>query len=64
MQQLRRPLPIQTIAGRPSQLAAQRASTIFAAANVMRKYPRTIWFSDELPKGPTGKILKREIKPM
>jgi long-chain acyl-CoA synthetase len=27
------------------------------------KYPRKIWFSDELPKGPTGKILKREIKP-
>ena len=27
------------------------------------KYPRKVWFSDELPKGPTGKILKREIKP-
>ena len=26
------------------------------------KYPRTIWFLDELPKGPTGKILKREIE--
>ena len=26
------------------------------------KYPREIWFLDELPKGPTGKILKREIK--
>jgi long-chain acyl-CoA synthetase len=26
------------------------------------KYPRKIWFPDELPKGPTGKILKREIK--
>jgi long-chain acyl-CoA synthetase len=26
------------------------------------KYPRRIWFADELPKGPTGKILKREIK--
>jgi long-chain acyl-CoA synthetase len=26
------------------------------------KYPRKIWFIDELPKGPTGKILKREIK--
>jgi long-chain acyl-CoA synthetase len=25
------------------------------------KYPRRIWFVDELPKGPTGKILKREI---
>jgi long-chain acyl-CoA synthetase len=27
------------------------------------KYPRRIWFVDELPKGPTGKILKREIHP-
>ncbi len=27
------------------------------------KYPRLIWFVDELPKGPTGKILKREISP-
>ncbi len=25
------------------------------------KYPRIVWFLDELPKGPTGKILKREI---
>ena len=27
------------------------------------KYPRRIWFVDELPKGPTGKVLKREISP-
>ncbi|GAC1440317.1 MAG: long-chain fatty acid--CoA ligase [Solirubrobacteraceae bacterium] len=27
------------------------------------KYPRRIWFVQELPKGPTGKILKREISP-
>ena len=26
------------------------------------KYPRKIWSVDELPKGPTGKILKREIE--
>ena len=26
------------------------------------KYPRKIWFVDDLPKGPTGKILKREIE--
>ncbi|OBE97128.1 long-chain fatty acid--CoA ligase [Mycobacterium sp. 852002-10029_SCH5224772] len=25
------------------------------------KYPRRVWFVDELPKGPTGKILKRDI---
>jgi long-chain acyl-CoA synthetase len=27
------------------------------------KYPRQVWFVEELPKGPTGKILKREIHP-
>jgi long-chain acyl-CoA synthetase len=27
------------------------------------KCPTKIWFLDELPKGPTGKILKREIEP-
>jgi long-chain acyl-CoA synthetase len=26
------------------------------------KYPRHVWFVEALPKGPTGKILKREIK--
>ncbi len=28
------------------------------------KYPRVVWFLDDLPKGPTGKILKREIEPL
>ncbi|MFE9497013.1 long-chain fatty acid--CoA ligase [Streptomyces collinus] len=27
------------------------------------KYPRKVWFVDALPKGPTGKIVKREIVP-
>jgi len=27
------------------------------------KYPRRVWIVDELPKGPTGKILKRKIVP-
>ena len=26
------------------------------------KYPRVVWFLDDLPKGPTGKILKRQIE--
>jgi long-chain acyl-CoA synthetase len=26
------------------------------------KYPRVVWLAGELPKGPTGKILKREIE--
>ncbi|MFJ1609529.1 long-chain fatty acid--CoA ligase [Streptomyces sp. NPDC088253] len=27
------------------------------------KYPRKVWITDALPKGPTGKILKRQIIP-
>ena len=26
------------------------------------KYPRVLWLVDELPKGPTGKILKKELR--
>ncbi len=26
------------------------------------KYPRIVEFSEDLPKGPTGKILKRELR--
>jgi len=26
------------------------------------KYPREVWLVDELPKGPTGKILRREVR--
>jgi long-chain acyl-CoA synthetase len=36
----------------------------FVKSNVAAyKYPRHVWFLDELPKGATGKILKREIEP-
>jgi len=27
------------------------------------KYPRHVWIADALPKGPTGKIQKRDIVP-
>jgi long-chain acyl-CoA synthetase len=27
------------------------------------KYPRRVWLLEALPKGPTGKVLKREIRP-
>ncbi len=27
------------------------------------KYPRRVWLEAELPKGPTGKILRREVRP-
>ena len=26
------------------------------------KYPRRVWLADSLPEGPTGKVLKREIR--
>jgi long-chain acyl-CoA synthetase len=36
----------------------------YVKANIAAyKYPRHIWFVDELPKGPTGKILKRAVEP-
>jgi long-chain acyl-CoA synthetase len=36
----------------------------FVKTNVAAyKYPRQVWFVDELPKGPTGKVLKRQIQP-
>ena len=28
------------------------------------KYPRQVWLVDALPKGPTGKILRREVRPL
>jgi long-chain acyl-CoA synthetase len=35
----------------------------YVKANVAAyKYPRHVWFVDELPKGPTGKVLKRAIE--
>jgi long-chain acyl-CoA synthetase len=27
------------------------------------KYPRHVWLVRELPKGPSGKILRREVRP-
>jgi long-chain acyl-CoA synthetase len=27
------------------------------------KYPRQVWLVESLPKGPTGKILRREVHP-
>jgi long-chain acyl-CoA synthetase len=36
----------------------------YVKANIAAyKYPRHVWFVAELPKGPTGKILKRAIQP-
>jgi long-chain acyl-CoA synthetase len=42
---------------RPAELQAYVKENVAAY-----KYPRKVWLVDELPKGPTGKILKREIE--
>ena len=43
-------------------LEAQELKSYVKEQVAAYKYPRKIWFVDELPKGPTGKILKREIE--
>jgi long-chain acyl-CoA synthetase len=42
----------------PDELKAFTKSRVAAY-----KYPRHVWLVDQLPKGPTGKILRREVKP-
>ena len=43
--------------GRPRRAAAFVKERVAAY-----KYPRQVWLVDALPKGPTGKILRREIE--
>jgi long-chain acyl-CoA synthetase len=51
------------VALKPGQQVTAEELQSFAKQQVAAyKYPRRIWFVDELPKGPTGKILKREIE--
>jgi len=45
------------------QLSAEEVSAYVKERIAAYKYPRVVWFIDDLPKGPTGKILKREIEP-
>jgi long-chain acyl-CoA synthetase len=45
------------------ELAPEEVSAYVKERIAAYKYPRVVWFIDELPKGPTGKILKREIEP-
>ncbi len=44
------------------ELAPEEVSAYVKDRIAAYKYPRVVWFLDELPKGPTGKILKREIE--
>jgi long-chain acyl-CoA synthetase len=43
------------------ELAPEEVSAYVKERIAAYKYPRLVWFVEELPKGPTGKILKREI---
>jgi long-chain acyl-CoA synthetase len=50
------------VALRPGSTASPDELRNFVKERVAAyKYPRRVWFVDSLPKGPTGKILKREI---
>ncbi len=44
------------------ELESEEVSAYVKERIAAYKYPRVVWFLDELPKGPTGKILKREIE--
>ncbi|HWE32127.1 MAG TPA: long-chain fatty acid--CoA ligase [Solirubrobacteraceae bacterium] len=47
---------------KPGATATEAEIRDHVKANVAAyKYPRHVWFLDELPKGATGKILKREL---
>jgi long-chain acyl-CoA synthetase len=52
------------VALKDGEQASERELRDFVKEQVAAyKYPRRVWFVDDLPKGPTGKILKREIEP-
>jgi long-chain acyl-CoA synthetase len=44
------------------ELSPEEVSAYVKERIAAYKYPRLVWFLDDLPKGPTGKILKREIE--
>jgi long-chain acyl-CoA synthetase len=51
------------VALKPGAQASPEELRDFAKARVAAyKYPRKVWLVDALPKGPTGKILRREVK--
>jgi long-chain acyl-CoA synthetase len=52
------------VALKPGATATPTELRDFVKASIAAyKYPRRVWLVDELPKGPTGKILKRAIEP-
>jgi long-chain acyl-CoA synthetase len=52
------------VALKPGASATPEELRTFARDRVAAyKYPRRVWLVDSLPKGPTGKILRREVQP-
>ncbi len=52
------------VALKPGTSASESELRAFVKDRVAAyKYPRHVWLVDELPKGPTGKILRREVRP-
>ena len=67
------------VVGVPHDVSARRSAPPWSLAGHVRtpaelrafvreriaayKYPRQVWLMDDLPKGPTGKILRREVHP-
>ena len=51
------------VALKPGESATTDELRAFARDRVAAyKYPRYVWLVDTLPKGPTGKILRREVQ--
>jgi long-chain acyl-CoA synthetase len=51
------------VALKPGASATEEELQAFAKERLAAyKYPRHLWIVDSLPKGPTGKILRREIE--
>ena len=47
---------------KPGESATEEDLRAFAKERLAAyKYPRHLWIVEELPKGPTGKILRREV---
>ena len=50
------------VALKPGEHVSEEDLQAFAKERLAAyKYPRAVWIVDELPKGPTGKILRREV---
>jgi long-chain acyl-CoA synthetase len=50
------------VVGPGRELSAEEVTAYCKERLAAYKYPRIVEFADELPKGPTGKILKRELR--